>query len=130
MKKINMLLDKAALAITSAVGSMWCAIIFTIIALTSLPDVISLAVKTEALAPVIQWLAQTFLQLVLLSIILKGQNISGKRQEQIIKQIDAHTAKTEEAAERIEHIVNMIEKITEKELKEIENSREFKTRKK
>ncbi len=117
---INKLLDKLAVRITGAVGSMWCAIIFTIIALTSLPDVITQSLQIKSLAPVIQWIAQTFLQLVLLSIILKGQNISGEKQEQMINQIKENTAKTEAITEKIVHIVKIIERQAEKELEEIE----------
>jgi len=109
MKKFNDLLDRLAMKITSAVGSMWCAIVFTIIALTSLPSVIVQSVQTLNISPFIQWLAQTFLQLVLLAIILKGQNLSSDKQEQLIEQINNNTAKTEAAAERIEHIVDIIE---------------------
>lgn len=120
MKKFNAWLDKLAVKITSAVGSMWCAILFSLIALTSLPDVIIQFIHTGSIAPIIQWVAQTFLQLVLLSIILKGQNIASDKQEQIIDRINENTAKTEAAAERIEHIVKLIEKIEERELKDIE----------
>jgi hypothetical protein len=60
-----------ALKITNAVGSMWCAYAFAAIALVGLP---------AALKPggegVIAWIAQTFLQLVLLSVIIVGQNLS------------------------------------------------------
>jgi hypothetical protein len=122
MKKFNDWLDGIALKITSAVGSMWCAIIFTIIALTSLPSVIMQSINTANIAPSIQWIAQTFLQLVLLSIILKGQNISSDKQEQIIDRINENTAKTEATAERIEHIVKIIERDEEKELKDVKNS--------
>jgi hypothetical protein len=124
MKKFNKWLDKLAVKITGAVGSMWCAIIFTALALTSLPDVITEAVQNSTLAPVIQWIAQTFLQLVLLSIILKGQNIASEKQEQIVKQISENTAKTEAAAERIEHIVRIIERVSEKELIEIKKEKQ------
>jgi hypothetical protein len=113
-----------ALKITTAVGSMWCAIIFTIIALTSLPNVITQSIQTAGVAPFIQWLAQTFLQLVLLSIILKGQNISSDKQEQIIDRINENTAKTDAAAERIEHIVEIIEQDEEKEIEEREQKLE------
>lgn len=123
MKTFNKWLDKLAVRITGAVGSMWCAIIFTIIALTSLPDVITEAVANATLAPVIQWVAQTFLQLVLLSIILKGQNIASEKQEQIVNQIHENTVKTEAAAERIEHIVKIIERVSEKELREIKKEK-------
>jgi hypothetical protein len=114
MEKFNDKLDKIALKITSAVGSMWCAIVFTIIALTSLPSVIIQSVQTHNIAPTIQWLAQTFLQLVLLAIILKGQNIGAEQLDRVIERIDENTAKTEAAAERIEHIVDIIEQNEEK----------------
>ena len=120
MEKFNSWLDNFAVKITSAVGSMWCAIIFTIIALTSLPNILIQSIQTSNIAPIIQWIAQTFLQLVLLSIILKGQNISSEKQEQIINRINENTAKTEAAAMRIEHIVKIIEKDEKRELKEIE----------
>jgi hypothetical protein len=59
-----------ALKITSAVGSMWCAYIFAAIALFGLPAAIR-----DGLGGIVQWIAQTFLQLVLLSIIIVGQNV-------------------------------------------------------
>ncbi len=70
------LLDKVAVSITSIVGTMWCAIAFTLLALVSLPD----AVKGGK-AMMISWIAQTFLQLVLLSVIMVGQNLQNKRAE-------------------------------------------------
>ncbi len=59
-----------ALKITAAVGSMWCAYIFAIIALFGLPAAIH-----NGLGGIVQWIAQTFIQLVLLSIIIVGQNV-------------------------------------------------------
>lgn len=123
MKHLNKWLDKLAIKITSGVGSMWCAVIFTAVALVSLPEIISEAAYTHTIDPIIQWVTQTFLQLVLLSIVLRGQNIAGKRQEHIVDRIKENTAKTEAAAERIEHIVKIIERISEKELKEIEEKK-------
>ncbi len=58
--------------ITRSVGTMWCAYVFALIALISLPDAIHTG--TSAL---ISWIAQTFLQLVLLSIIMVGQKVEG-----------------------------------------------------
>ncbi len=72
---------------------MWCAYAFAVIALISLPD----AIKAGR-AAIISWIAQTFLQLVLLSIIIVGQNIqsasSDKRAEDTYNDADAvlHTA--------------------------------------
>jgi hypothetical protein len=60
-----------AVHITGLVGSMWCAYVFALIALISLPDAIH-----GGRPAIISWVAQTFIQLVLLSIIMVGQNIS------------------------------------------------------
>ena len=59
-----------ALLITKAVGSMWCAYAFALFDLISLPD----AIRGGASA-IVSWVAQTFLQLVLLSVIMVGQNV-------------------------------------------------------
>ena len=80
--------DKLALALTVAVGSMWCAYFFAILALTVLPEAIH-----GGLLTLIQWLSQTFIQLVMLSVIMVGQNILGKasdkRAEMTYKDADA-----------------------------------------
>jgi hypothetical protein len=60
-----------AVTITNAVGTMWCAYAFTILALISLPDAIK-----GGTGPLVAWIAQTFLQLVLLSIIMVGQKVA------------------------------------------------------
>lgn len=76
------------LAITKGVGSMWTGYLFTLLALLSLPYVLSLfhvfahtfpgwLVKASILA-LVAWIAQTFLQLVLLPIIIVGQNIQAE----------------------------------------------------
>lgn len=73
--------DKLAVKITGGVGTMTCAYVFTAIALISLPSVLT----TGDAVIIVAWVAQTFLQLVLLSIIIVGQNIaaaaSDKRSE-------------------------------------------------
>ena len=77
-----------AVKITDGVGTMWCAYVFAAIAFVGLP---------AALKPggegIIAWIAQTFLQLVLLSIIIVGQNIaaasSDKRAENTFKDAEA-----------------------------------------
>lgn len=77
-----------AVKITQAVGSMWCAYAFGLFDLISLPA----AIHTGT-AAIISWIAQTFLQLVLLSIIMVGQNIAAiatdKRAEQTFKDAEA-----------------------------------------
>jgi hypothetical protein len=61
---------KVAIVITRVVGSMWCAYAFALFDLISLPA----AIRGGA-ATIVSWVAQTFLQLVLLSIIMVGQNV-------------------------------------------------------
>lgn len=62
---------KIAVAITNMVGSMWCAYAFAALALISLPDAIK-----DGREALIAWIAQTFLQLVLLSVIMVGQKVA------------------------------------------------------
>ena len=59
-----------AIWITKVVGSMWCAYAFAIMDFFSLPAAVRGGSST-----LIAWIAQTFLQLVLLSIIMVGQNV-------------------------------------------------------
>jgi hypothetical protein len=60
-----------AVQITRGVGTMWCAYAFAALALVSLPS----AVSSHDLVTMVSWISQTFLQLVLLSIIIVGQNV-------------------------------------------------------
>lgn len=62
--------------ITNGVGTMWCAYGFAAIALISLPEAIR-----GGSGPLVSWIAQTFLQLVLLSIIMVGQKVEGAASE-------------------------------------------------
>ena len=77
---------KLAVVITHAVGSMAMAYIFSLLALTSLPAIlIEAGVLTKGDVPsfltkpglilIVAWIAQTFIQLVLLSIIMVGQDV-------------------------------------------------------
>ena len=80
---------KLAVTITSNVGTMTSAYIFCILAFLSLPAVLSglggpfiglfpaFMVKASLIA-LIAWIAQTFLQLVLLPIIIVGQNVQAE----------------------------------------------------
>jgi hypothetical protein len=65
-----------ALRITNMVGTMTCAYVFAAIALIGLPQAIHDTFH-DGVHPLslVAWVAQTFLQLVLLSIIIVGQNI-------------------------------------------------------
>jgi hypothetical protein len=62
---------RLGLGITLVVGTMWAAYTFTALALVSLPSVIA----SHDAVLIVGWIAQTFLQLVLLPIIIVGQNI-------------------------------------------------------
>jgi hypothetical protein len=76
---------KIALIITNSVGTMACAFLFAVIALISLPA----AIGTGQVIVIVAWIAQTFLQLVLLSIIMVGQRVQGVSSEaRAIKQFN------------------------------------------
>ncbi len=62
---------KIGLRITIIVGTMWAAYIFAILAFVSLPTTI----KEHSATVLVLWLSSEFLQLVLLPIIIVGQNI-------------------------------------------------------
>jgi uncharacterized membrane protein YcjF (UPF0283 family) len=94
---------KLAVGITSNVGTMTSAYLFCLLALMSLPAVLSAfsvfsgvfpapLIKVSVIA-LIAWIAQTFLQLVLLPIIIVGQNVqaeaSDKRAEATYQDADA-----------------------------------------
>ncbi len=99
------------LKITVIVGTMWCAYLFTILALVSAPS----AFKTGNRLIIVAWIAQTFLQLVLLPIIIVGQNVQAAAADaraeatyndaaavlEEAKQIQAHLAAQDAAIEQI-----------------------------
>jgi hypothetical protein len=68
---IGRLNAKVGLKITVIVGTMWCAYLFTLLALVSAPS----AFRSGDKIIIVAWIAQTFLQLVLLPIIIVGQNV-------------------------------------------------------
>jgi hypothetical protein len=59
-----------AVKVTTGVGTMWCAYAFAAVALVSLPS----AISSHSAVTLVSWVSQTFLQLVLLSVIIVGQN--------------------------------------------------------
>lgn len=73
--------NRVAVLITNIVGTMWCAYAFAILALVSFPE--ALAGGKSAL---IAWIAQTFLQLVLLSIIMVGQKVASQKSDRQLEQ--------------------------------------------
>jgi hypothetical protein len=78
-----------AVKITTGVGTMWCAYAFAALALVSLPS----AIASGSAVTLVSWISQTFLQLVLLSVIIVGQNVlaaaADKRAEATYADADA-----------------------------------------
>jgi hypothetical protein len=78
-----------AVKVTNGVGTMWCAYAFAALALVSLPS----AINSHSSDVLVSWISQTFLQLVLLSIIIVGQNVlaaaADKRSEATYADADA-----------------------------------------
>jgi hypothetical protein len=117
LKKVDGINAKIAVFLTNIVGSMWCAYVFAGIALIGLPP---------ALRPggegIIAWIAQTFLQLVLLSVIMVGQNVqsiaSDVRSQHtyddtvlILDRLDIHTAGgLKDLADRIDQLESVLTK--------------------
>jgi len=66
-----------AVRITSIVGTMYCAYVFTVLALVALPA----AIQTRNPTVLVNWLSSNFLQLVLLPIIIVGQNVISTAQD-------------------------------------------------
>ena len=109
VQKANGVNAKIAVFLTNLVGSMWCAYVFAGIALLGL---------RPALKPggegIIAWIAQTFLQLVLLSVIMVGQNVQSQASDlrsqhtyddtvEILDRLDIHTqGGLKDLADRIE----------------------------
>ncbi len=106
-----------AIFITRSVGSMWCAYVFALLALISLPA----AIASHSPIIIVGWVAQTFLQLVLLPIIIVGQNVqaaaSDARAESDHETLLAiHTLTTEvhDLAERQSQMLKILEDRTSK----------------
>jgi hypothetical protein len=103
--------SKVGLKITVVVGTMWCAYLFTLLALVSAPS----AFKSGDKLIIVAWIAQTFLQLVLLPIIIVGQNVQAAAADaraeatyddaaavlDEAKQIQAHLAAQDAALEKL-----------------------------
>lgn len=80
---MNRFNDWLALKITQGVGTMWCAYAFVILACISLPAVLA----THNAVAIVAWIAQTFFQLVLLPIIIVGQNLQAKRHDELLNHV-------------------------------------------
>ena len=113
--------QRFGLAITKSVGTMWAAYAFLAISLISLPAVLI----TGDTMIIVAWVAQTFLQLVLLPIIIVGQNLqAAKAEHRAIATYEDATAILEEAKEIQAHLTDqdkvlshLIDKMTALEAK-------------
>lgn len=107
LHKVN---ARVGLKITVAVGTMWCAYLFAAIALMSLPSTIS----SGSLFEIVVWVSSSFLQLVLLPIIIVGQNVQAraadKRAEQTYNDAEAVL---HESSEIQRHLQEQDDKILE-----------------
>ena len=103
---------KIALLITDMVSTMWCAYLFAILALVSLPAAIAGGTPT-----LISWIAQTFLQLVLLSVIMVGQKVAAAASDKQALQ----TYKDAEALLKMQDEVHRLIKINNEMTEEIRN---------
>jgi hypothetical protein len=72
--------NRLALIVTKIVGTMWAAYIFAAIALVSLPAALK-AFQDGDMVVAVGWLSTSFLQLVLLPIIIVGQNVISAHQD-------------------------------------------------
>ncbi len=104
---------RLAMLITNAVSTMWCAYIFAIIALISLPAAIH-----GGTATLISWLAQTFLQLVLLSVIMVGQRVAAQASDKQAMQ----TYKDAEALLKIQDDIHRLIEINNELTQQIHDS--------
>ena len=101
---------RLAMLITNMVSTMWCAYLFAIIALISLPAAIE-----GGTATIVSWVAQTFLQLVLLSVIMVGQKVAARASDKQALQ----TFKDTEALLKIQDEVHRLIKINTELTEEI-----------
>ena len=102
MNRINEFNRRVAEKITSFVSTMWCAYLVAALALISLPA----AIKTGDVVIIVAWIAQTFLQLVLLSIIMVGQNVASASVEQKINETHAASLGEFELAKEARELAN------------------------
>jgi hypothetical protein len=107
---------RIALALTSAVGTMTCFWLFCVLALLSLPAVLSgfgtfahtfpVWMIRASIIALVAWVAQTFIQLVLLPALMVGQNLQNEA-------ADARATKTfedvEDARQRLTQVIDLLD---------------------
>lgn len=67
---------RLAILLTRGVGTMWCAYLFAGLAVAGFPGLLSPIVSQY-----VQWTSQTFIQLTMLSILMVGQGVLGRKSE-------------------------------------------------
>ena len=93
--------NRIGLRITKSVGTMWAAYVFAALSLVSLPA----AIASGNELVIVAWIAQTFLQLVLLPVIIVGQNIQAAAADaRAIATYEDATAILEEAKQIQHHL--------------------------
>jgi hypothetical protein len=95
---------RLAVIITKSVGSMWCAYAFALISLVALPA----AIMSHEPIIIVAWISQAFLQLVLLPIIIVGQNVQAHAS-------DARALSDHETLIAIHTIVSEVHKLNEQQ---------------
>jgi hypothetical protein len=111
MAEVDSVNAKIAVLITKLVGSMYCAYLFAVLALAGLPA--ALKPGGEGL---VAWIAQTFLQLVLLSVIMVGQAVQSlaadERAAQTLADAEAVKAGQEAANELLAEIKTSLDAVS------------------
>lgn len=97
-----------AVNITNAVATMWCAYAFAALALISLPEAIR-----AGTAALIAWIAQTFLQLVLLSIIMVGQKVAARASDKQAEQTYQDAEALLEISNEVHRLLELNNRLTE-----------------
>ncbi len=100
---------RIAVIVTRSVGSMWCAYAFALISLVALPA----AIMSHDPIIIVAWISQAFLQLILLPIIIVGQNVQAQAS-------DARALSDHETLIAIHTIVSEIHRINEQQDKILE----------
>jgi hypothetical protein len=72
--------DWLAVQVTKRVGTMWAAYLFGLISFISFPQALAAFLRGDRVTGV-SWLSQSFLQLILLPIIMVGQNVISASQD-------------------------------------------------
>ena len=102
MSRVTDFNRRVAERITGFVSTMWCAYIFAALALISLPS----AMRSDDVIVKVDWVAQTFLQLVLISIIMVGQKKSSESVEKMIAETHAAALAEFELAKEARIVAN------------------------